>query len=584
MKRKFFIKKLILFLLALIIPLVLLGSVSIYLSRHYVDQGIDMNNSNLLRQVKDSIEISFNEFDNMILNYEVNTDIVQILKSVFNSESMSYDSYKSYRIIQSYLYSSVNSKPYIHSVFIYYKNNRGRYFSSLTGLSYLDFRSDEQWYTDFIYQHLRKDIWVNVGKVDYLGTRKDPVISLCKNLFSSGAVGPDGIIVLNIQLSYIRDLIQKISVLPEQNIVILDKSGNIVLQKNGLYTDKVKSLASQLLDKSSDTTTFRTDDFSITSTASDRYGWTYVSILPESMLYKVSSWIQTVMLLVLLASLVTGILLALYITSVEYARLNSILDILSRAESDRPLPPPEAKAKDEYGYIIQNILKTFLEQNYLKLQLSQRKFEQKTLELLALQSQMNPHFLFNTLETINWRIVALNGLDCDASIMLQNLSDVLKYSLGSSDEYVALSEEIVNTNSYIQILKARYHDKFSVKWQYDRELEHLKAIKLLIQPLIENSVYHGIKEKAGRSSIKIKIQMTRFDRLRITVIDNGLGIKKSRLEEIRSDLEAHKRSDTHIGLFNTNRRLILAYGEEFPLKLKSKYGFGTVVYIEIPIT
>lgn len=249
-----------------------------------MDQGIDMNNSNLLKQVKDSIEISFNEFDNMILNYEVNTDIVQILKSVFNSESMSHESFKSYKIIQSYLYSSVNSKPYIHSVFVYYKNNKGRYFSSLTGLSYLDLRSDEQWYTDFIYQHLRKDIWVNVGKVDYLGTRKDPVISLCKNLFSSGAVGPDGIIVLNIQLSYIQDLIQKISVLPEQNIVIIDKNGNIVLQKNDLYTEKVKSLTPLILDKSSDTTTFRIDDFSITSTASDRYGWIYVSILPESTL------------------------------------------------------------------------------------------------------------------------------------------------------------------------------------------------------------------------------------------------------------------------------------------------------------
>jgi two-component system sensor histidine kinase YesM len=253
-------------------------------------------------------------------------------------------------------------------------------------------------------------------------------------------------------------------------------------------------------------------------------------------------------------------------------------------ESDKPLPPFEVKVKDEYGFILQNILKTFIEQKYLKLQLSQRKFEQKTLELLALQSQMNPHFLFNTLETINWRIVALNGLDCDASVMLQNLSDVLKYSLGSSDEYVTLFEEIVNTNSYIQILKARYHDKFNVKWQYDRELEHLKVIKLLIQPLIENSVYHGIKEKPGKSSIKIKIRMPRFDRLTITVIDNGTGMQKSRLDSIRSDLEAHKRSDTHIGLFNTNRRLILAYGEEFPLTIKSKAGLGTVVHIEIPIT
>ncbi|MDF2950662.1 MAG: integral rane sensor signal transduction histidine kinase [Anaerocolumna sp.] len=119
----------------------------------------------------------------------------------------------------------------------------------------------------------------------------------------------------------------------------------------------------------------------------------------------------------------------LIIPKSNYERVLAIYNIIEAADASNPLPELSSKVKDEYGYIIQNMIKVFIESRYIKAQLSERKSKYEAMELLALQSQINPHFLFNTLETINWGIVEHLGITNHVSKMLENLSDVLKYSL-----------------------------------------------------------------------------------------------------------------------------------------------------------
>jgi two-component system sensor histidine kinase YesM len=585
MKRKFFIKKLILFLPILALPLILLGSFSVLMSRYYINQEISRNNTMLLRQIKDGVDLIFNTLDNFILDYEVDIEVVQILKSVFNSRKLSYYDYKNLKIIQNYLFSSVNSKPYIHSVSIYYRNDMNMYFSSVTGLSYFNPDGKERWFELFTSGDGSRSVRIEKNSLEYLGTRRDPVISLYKNLYPGGANRAEGIIALNINIAYLENIIKKISVIPEQNIWVIHSGGDVIVQKNDLYMNDYNGIIQFVSSPGfrNGLGTYRSDhgNYSIMRIGSDKFGWTYLSVMLESKLYKISTWIQTATLLMLLAALIIGFALALYLTVIEYNRFNNVFTILSNAESGLPILPLPDKVKDEYGLITQRVLKTFIEQNYIKLQLSQKMFEQKAMELQALQAQINPHFLFNTLETINWKVVVLNGLDSDASRMLQNLSGILKYSLNNSEAKITVRDEIEYTKRYVNILQMRYAGKFDVIWDYLSDIEDIRVIKLFLQPLVENSIYHGVKEKTGKCKLKIKFRI-KADMLYVTVIDNGRGISRDNLRGIRECLRETKSANHHIGLANTNRRLSLAYGEEYFLKIRSKYDWGTAVYLGIP--
>lgn len=160
------------------------------------------------------------------------------------------------------------------------------------------------------------------------------------------------------------------------------------------------------------------------------------------------------------------------------------------------------------------------------------------------------------------------------------MADILRYSLDGENKMVHLKEEITYTNSYIKIQKMRFKNKFEVIWDYHEEDLKYHVIKLILQPLLENSLSHGISED-GNCLIKIKIRVS-STLLKISVIDNGDGISPKKLGEIRSRLNSNQEQSKHIGLVNTHRRLKVTYGEPYGIVIKSKMNWGTVVHITIP--
>lgn len=200
---------------------------------------------------------------------------------------------------------------------------------------------------------------------------------------------------------------------------------------------------------------------------------------------------------------------------------------------------------------------------------------------MALQSQINPHFLMNTLQTVYWRCISLTQGPNPATEMLENLSEILHYSLESSQELVPLKEEVNITRCYLDIQVQRYKNQFDVIWDVWAPMEAVMVPKLIIQPLIENSIYHGIRDKAGHSTIKIKIG-ARDGWVAITVLDNGLGMDRERLEQLKKRLEGEDTQEgVHIGLLNTHKRLELIYGGDYKIRLLSRPGRGTMIELKI---
>ena len=238
--------------------------------------------------------------------------------------------------------------------------------------------------------------------------------------------------------------------------------------------------------------------------------------------------------------------------------------------------------KDELEYILTSIQRTVNARKNTEEELAERLRLLKKAQAVALQSQINPHFLNNTLETINWTAIEMLGGKNEISAMAGALSRMLRMTLENSDTVVPVSTEIRHCMYYLEIQKTRYEDKFEVSWQIPEEVKNCRIIRIVLQPLIENAIYHGIKPMTNKGQITISGQ-TKEGLLLLTVSDNGLGMTGQELEALQRNMQSDMiRESSHIGMANVNQRLKLYYGEEYGLTVVSGEGMGTSVTIRIP--
>lgn len=198
-------------------------------------------------------------------------------------------------------------------------------------------------------------------------------------------------------------------------------------------------------------------------------------------------------------------------------------------------------------------------------------------EMKLLQAQVNPHFLYNTLDAVMWLVEAEKQQE--AVEMLGQLSLFFRISLSKGQDVICLKEEIEHTRSYMEIQKRCYHDIMDYTITLPHELEEIRLPKLIIQPLAENALYHGAKQKRGKSMIQIACQDLEEDIL-ITVKDNGAGMKADQLMELQQALKQGKH--VGFGLTAVHERIRLYYGEPYGVKINSKYGEGPRVEVQLP--
>ena len=201
-------------------------------------------------------------------------------------------------------------------------------------------------------------------------------------------------------------------------------------------------------------------------------------------------------------------------------------------------------------------------------------------ELRALQAQINPHFLYNTLDSIRWKAEKAGA--GDISQMTTALATLFRVGLSRGQEIIPVSQEARHVESYLMIQKQRYSDRLSYRVDFQSDILPLYTVKLILQPLVENAIYHGIKE-SDHSGMVIITGHRDGDVLEMQVIDNGLGIPGERLKLLQADL-ARGRSVSRegYGIFNVNERIRLHFGAQYGLTLESEWGKGTVATVRLP--
>jgi len=204
----------------------------------------------------------------------------------------------------------------------------------------------------------------------------------------------------------------------------------------------------------------------------------------------------------------------------------------------------------------------------------------KKSELRALQAQINPHFLYNTLDAIVW--LAEAGQSREVIHITRALSDFFRISLSQGKDWIPLSEEIKHLTGYLTIQKIRYRDILDYEIDIPESLYHVQVLKLLLQPLVENAIYHGVKHRRGRGLVKVSGGVE-GGMLVLRVQDNGAGMTQTRLEEVRSGLRAGSGESAGYGLFNVNKRIQLYYNLPRGIEIESEEKAGTIVTLKVPV-
>ncbi len=245
----------------------------------------------------------------------------------------------------------------------------------------------------------------------------------------------------------------------------------------------------------------------------------------------------------------------------------------------------EDKIVDEIAGLGQNfnIMKVKIKElvdNRIKEQENLRKSELK-----AMQAQINPHFLYNTLDTIVW--MTEGNKNEQVIEIVRALSNFFRITLSKGKEWITIKEEIEHIKSYLIIQKMRYRDILDFKIEVEEDILDSKILKLTLQPLVENALYHGIKNRREGGTINIKGSKLEDNRLEFQVIDNGMGMAAERLVQIREELDNDSiepvLKDSGFGLANVHRRIKLYYGKQYGITIESEYRLGTNVSLVIPV-
>lgn len=313
------------------------------------------------------------------------------------------------------------------------------------------------------------------------------------------------------------------------------------------------------------------------STISD---YKYISAYPLELYEHKLSTMKLQIIGILLLLMIIIFILA-YVASVRsYSPLNEIISFLDNSQP--PADSIEEEDKNELMYIINSIQTHINDKTKMAEILEERMKLLRKSQYDMLQTQINPHFLYNTLETINWMAYNMSNSENPVSKSLINLASFFRNTL-TSGYFVSIENEIKYTKEYINILALRYGDLFDIEWDIDESILSYTIIKICLQPIIENAVYHGIKQKNDKGLIKIK-GFCDDNNIILIVSDDGIGIEKDALDELNKTLSetSFTNEKSHIGLSNVNQRIKIIFGDSYGIHVESTVGVGTDVYVTIP--
>lgn len=411
------------------------------------------------------------------------------------------------------------------------------------------------------------------------------VVSLCRSVtFYNDSNKPvTWITAVDMNFSAIEQLFSRVSLGKRGYIYIVDESGNIIYhpQQQIIYAGlKNENIADAISKKPGS----YIDDFQgerriMTIRNISLTGWKMVGISYVDELVPNKRSLGTFVVFILLFGIAFEILASMFISAKISQPIKKLEKQMKKVENGDFNIQLDVKGEDEVKQLSKTFNMMVVRIRQLMSQIISEQEAKRKSEFKALQAQINPHFLYNTLDSIIW--MNENENYEGVTTMVAALAKFFRVSISKGNEIIQVSDEIEHARSYLIIQKIRYKDKFDFTIRARPEALQKKTVKLILQPLIENAIYHGISQIQEKGQIKITVVIEE-NNVVFRVIDNGYGIKPEVLKDILNQ-ESKSAHGSGVGIKNVNERIKLCYGKEYGIAIESELDVGTTIIIRIPI-
>lgn len=422
----------------------------------------------------------------------------------------------------------------------------------------------------------------------YIDSQQQSYFSVARVLREPGTGAHIGLIKIDMKLSVFQQILKNVRFEEKGSLYVVNERNELVFeQKYGEApaTDPFAAVKTKLLNSdSSSNMDINGESYLTIVDFSDYSGLKIISFIPVKSLLKETKHLRNFTMFIGLVCLIVACLLAVlfsYRLSIPLVRLKKKMYLVERGYFDQSVP---VESQDEIGQLSRGFNRMTDEINRLVNEVYLLRLREREAELSALQSQINPHFIYNTLESVN--MMALEQQVYNVSDMVTALGRMLRYTVGQYDRLVPLQMEVQSVKSYVQIQQLRYGERLRAIFDIEPGAESCSVPKLMLQPLVENAIYHGIGDLEEGGTVWISC--VRFeDSLLLSVRDDGKGMSEEQFERLKSSIAEpfdHDGSASRLALRNIHQRLTLMYGERYELDMDGAPGSGAAFTITIPAT
>lgn len=586
----FFIRSLLANGLLLLIPLLLVSAYSMFRTASESTAEASEKAYASLQRASSILESYYTHVDNTCLFLSSNPKVSRQLQKAFKEPSLSLESIRAIEDISLSFQNQIYTNESLNAIYIYYENDYGRIFSPLHSkiLSFSD--ENEKRVLSYFDRVSETDAWMEFSDKPFLYTEyPSENLLICRRLSKRATGIQNGVVIYSFRADRLKKELDPLLSYKNQKLFLIDpRSRTLWPSAEPFSEDALFMLADPdhktVSDKNGLILENNLGTWHADCLISPRsYGFSYLLMTPKTEIYATTIHLTSMYALITCIAIAVAGILAWFKTRHDYKYLNRIISVFTEPESAvRQTPVSRSFRSGPFDFILMNVINLFIEQDYLRVQDSEKEARLQLWKIEALQHQINPHFLHNTLNIIYWESIRLTGGENLCSRMISSISSMMRYSLSDPQEDVTVEDEIGYLEKYVSIMKLRYPGLFEADFLVEPGCGCAPMKKMLLQPLVENSIYHGLREQAGGGKICVWVHEKK-GRIYFNIKDTGMGMSAEALEQLKERLKTEEsKISQHIGLSNTNARLILSYGPDSRLKINSREGHFTVIWFSVP--